>query len=135
MRFAERAGLDAAMSDIVAAPQSEAAIDILCCRPDFGERTYPSQITVTRDYGILVERWLTAPWRKLPDGSPDPGIQVSILAARVYEAVVVEKQNMLHLGDTIISDLDCSEQNMPEGAFVCVFRDGVISNDDYILKG
>ena len=31
MRFAERAGLDAAMSDIVAAPQSEAAIDILCC--------------------------------------------------------------------------------------------------------
>ena len=135
MRFAERAGLDAAMSDIVAAPQSEAAIDILCCRPDFGERTYPSQITVTRDYGILVERWLTAPWRKLPDGSPDPAIQVSILAARVYEAVVVEKQNMLHLGDTIISDLDCSEQNMPEGAFVCVFRDGVISNDDYILKG
>ena len=73
---------------------------------------------MTRDYGILVERWLTAPWRKLPDGSPDPAIQVSILAARVYEAVVVEKQNMLHLGDTIISDLDCSEQNMLAGAFV-----------------
>ena len=118
MRFAERAGLDAAMLDIVAAPQSEAAIDILCCRPDFGERTYPSQITVTRDYGILVERWLTVPWRKLPGGLPDPAIQVSILAARVYEAVVVKKQNMLHPGDTIISDLDCSEQNMPAGAFV-----------------
>ena len=88
MRFAERAGLDAAMSDIVAAPQSEAAIDILCCQPDFDER------------------WLTAPWRKLPDGSPDPAIKVSILAARVYEAVVVEKQNMLHPGDTMISDLD-----------------------------
>ena len=100
MRFVERAGLDAAMSDIVAAPQSEAAIDILCRRPDFGER------------------WLTAPWRKLPGGSPDPAIQVSILAARVYEAVVVKKQNMLHPGDTIISDLDCSEQNMPAGAFV-----------------
>ena len=118
MRFAERAGLDAAMSDIVAAPQSEAAIDILCCRPEFGERTYHNQITVTRDYGILVERWLTAPWRNLPGGSPDPAIQVSILAARVYKAVVVKKQNMLHPGDTIISDLDCSEQNMLAGAFV-----------------
>ena len=71
MRFVERAGLDAAMSDIVAAPQSEAAIDILCCRPDFGERTYPSQITVTRDYGILGERpleensgWVAGPGYK-----------------------------------------------------------------------
>lgn len=118
MGFVDRATLDAAVPNILAAPQSKAGIDILCFRPDFGQRTFPDQITVRRDGGIVGERWLKAPWKKLPDGSPDPSIQISILAAAVYEVVVVDKHTMLHPGDTIISDLDCSEQNMPAGTLL-----------------
>ena len=120
MGFVDRATLDAAVPDILAAPQSKAAIDILCFRPDYGQRTFPDQITVRRDVGIVGERWLKAAWMKLPDGSPDASIQISILATRVYKAVVVDKHTMLHPGDTIISDLDCSEQNMPAGTLLRV---------------
>ena len=120
MGFVDRATLDAAVPDILAAPQSKAAIDILCFRPDYGQRTFPDQIKVRRDVGIVGERWLKAPCMKLPDGSPDASIQISILATRVYEAVVVDKHTMLHPGDTIISDLDCSEQNMPAGTLLRV---------------
>ena len=135
MRFAERAGLDAAMSGIVAAPQSEAAIDILCCRPDFGERTYPSQITVTRDYGILVERWLTA-----PGGNCRVGRRTRLYKYQFLQHGFMRRwllKNKTCCIPTIRSFLIWTALSRIcwRELLCCVYRDGVISNDDYILKG
>ena len=118
MDFVTKSALDAAIVQIKEAPKDDVPIETLCFRPGFGERQFPDQIDLTRRGGITGERWLKTPWMKLPDGSPDPAIQVSILGRRVHDAVRFDPQNMLHPGDTIIADLDCSEANMPRGTLL-----------------
>lgn len=104
--------LNAAIPHILSAPKDEAAIDILCQRPNFGERLYPDSLEVSPEAGIKDERWLKHPWSTLDDGSPDPRIQISILPRRVFDLVVQDK---IHPGDTIVADIDTSFDNLPVG--------------------
>lgn len=107
-----------ALPHVLAAPKDDAPVELLCFRPGFNKRTFPDHLILTRDQGIPGERWLTLPWLKLPDGSPDPRIQVSILPRRVMDAVWLDRDNTPHPGDTIICDLDMSHANLPVGTLL-----------------
>lgn len=113
--FVTDAELTAALPDILGAPKTNVPIDILCFRPDFGQRDFRDRIEVTKEHGIIGERWAKTPWMKLPDGSGDPRIQVSILGRRMLDLVWRDRENVIHPGDTIIADLDTSEANLPAG--------------------
>lgn len=112
------AELMAALPHIAAAPKTDAPIHSLCLRPGYGERHFPERITMTRAQGIPGERWMTAPWLKLEDGSPDPRIQVSILPQRVMDLVWRDREGTPHPGDPIVADLDCSLENLPVGTLI-----------------
>ena len=106
--------LDAALDHILAAPK-EAEIETLCRRPDFSERDFRNSLELTVAGGIENERWLKHPWMQLEDGSPDPSIQVSILQKRVLELCWRDRDNVIYPGDTMIADMDLSEENLPIG--------------------
>ena len=107
--------LMAALPHVLAAPRDAAPVLQLCFRPDYSQRVFPDRLTLTRAGGIPGERWAKAPWLKLPDGSGDPAIQVSILPKRVLDLVWREGDEAPHPGDTIVADLDTSLANLPEG--------------------
>lgn len=109
-----------ALPHILAAPKDNVPVEMLCLRPDFGQRNFVDEITMTAAGGIPGERWSTTPWVKLDDGSPDPRIQVSILGKRVLDLVWRDRENAPHPGDTMIADLDFSEENLPEGQLLSV---------------
>lgn len=127
------AELMAALPEVLAAPKDGARVETLCFRPGFNQRQFPESLTLTRDQGVPGERWLTAPWLKLPDGRPDPAIQVSILPRRVLDLVWRDREGQPHPGDTIVADLDTSEANLPEGALLqvgtAVLRVSSVFND------
>lgn len=106
------------MDHIRAAPTDNAQISVLCRRPGFGQREFVPELKLTVAQGIPGERWGTSPWMKLPDGKPDPRIQVSILPLRVMEAVWLDRDTQPHPGDPIIADLDCSYANLPVGSLL-----------------
>ncbi|WP_050524210.1 hypothetical protein [Pseudorhodobacter wandonensis] len=112
------AELMAALPHIHAAPKTDSRVEQLCFRPARNQRTFPDHLTLTRAQGVPGERWLTEPWLRLPDGSPDPNIQVSILPLRVLNLVWAETDAEPHPGDTIIADLDTSEANLPAGTLL-----------------
>ncbi len=112
------AALAAALPHVLAAPRTNAPVTMLCFRPGRNLRTFPHALRLTRDQGIPGERWLTEPWLRLPDGSPDPRIQVSILPARVLNLVWRDRDGTPHPGDSIVADLDCSVANLPEGTLL-----------------
>jgi hypothetical protein len=114
------AQLAAALPHVLAAPKTDAPIETLCFRPAYNQRQFPSELHLTRDQGVPGERWLTQPWLRLPDGRPDPNIQVSILPLRVMNLVWTDRENTLHPGDTIIADLDTSLANLPAGTLLQV---------------
>ncbi|MBY6059296.1 hypothetical protein [Leisingera daeponensis] len=113
--FVTRQECEAALPHILAAPKDDAAIDSLCFRPGYCERLFPASLQLSAARGIEGERWLKAPWLKLPDGSPDPRIQVSILSKRVMDLCWRDREGTVHPGDTIVADLDLTEANMPVG--------------------
>lgn len=112
---ATRAELDAALGHIQAAPKDHGCIEQLCLRPDYGLRCFVDEIRVTRAGGIPGERWATRPWVRLPDGAPHPGIQICILSRRVLDLVWRDRENIVHPGDSFITDMDLSEANLPAG--------------------
>jgi hypothetical protein len=112
------ATLMAALPHILAAPKDNAPIHSLCLRPGYGERHHPTHLRLTRAEGIPGERWATAPWLRLPDGSPDPRIQISILPVRVMDMVWRDRDAAPHPGDPITADLDCSVANLPPGTLL-----------------
>jgi hypothetical protein len=109
--------LMAALPHVLAAPRA-GPVTQLCLRPAYNQRSFPDRITMTRAGGIPGERWLTAPWLKLPDGSPDPQIQVSILPSRVLDLVWREGDPAVHPGDPIMADILTTEDALPEGSLL-----------------
>ena len=115
-----RSELDDLLPEILAAPKDGAAVSMLCSRPGRNQRAFPEQMEFTKENGIPGERWTTQPWLKLPDGSPDPQIQVCILNSRVLDAVWRDRENVAHPGDTFILDMDLSYENLPVGQLLQV---------------
>lgn len=112
--------LMAALPEVLGAPKTGSAVEFLCFRPGYGERRFVDDLTLTRLHGIPGERWGTAPWLKLPDGSGHPGIQVSILPRRVLDLVWRDRTTVVHPGDTFVCDLDMTEANLPAGQLLAV---------------
>jgi len=130
---ATKEDLMAALPHVLAAPRDTGPVSMLCLRPAIGQRTFPDRITMTRNQGIPGERWLTTPWLRLPDGAPEPAIQVSILPVRVMNLVWRDRTATPHPGDPIVADLDMSEANLPEGTLLqagsAVLRVSSVWND------
>ncbi len=104
----------AALPHVLDAPKA-GKVETLCFRPDYLQREYPETLEVTVEGGIKDERWLKAPWLTLEDGAPDPRIQVSILPQRVMDLCWLDREGSPHPGDTIVTDMDLSEANLPVG--------------------
>jgi hypothetical protein len=125
--------LMAALPHVLSAPREAGPVTMLCLRPAIGQRAFPDRLTMTRANGIPGERWLTTPWLRLPDGSPDPAIQVSILPARVMDLVWRDRDGTPHPGDPIVADLDMTEGNLPAGTLLqagtAVLRVSTVWND------
>ncbi|SEM56917.1 hypothetical protein SAMN04488103_101505 [Gemmobacter aquatilis] len=112
------AELMAALPHVLAAPRDDTPILQLCFRPGYNQRSFPDSLTATRARGIPGERFETAPWARLPDGSGDPRIQISILPLRVMDLVWRDRAATPHPGDTIIADLNTTEENLPVGTLL-----------------
>lgn len=106
---------EAALEHINAAPRDGAVIEQLCFRTGYAERSFPEQLDLSAEHGIIGERWAYDAWLKLPDGRPDPRIQVSIFSQRVVDLCWRNRLETPHPGDPIVVDMNLSVENMPVG--------------------
>ncbi|WP_331459957.1 hypothetical protein [Cochlodiniinecator piscidefendens] len=112
--------LNALLPDMAAAQTDSAVVKYLCFREGYGQRAFVDALELSRDRGIIGERWTKAPWLKLPDGQPDPRIQVCILSKQVLNAVWKSREISTHPGDTFVLDMNLSEANLPVGQLLQV---------------
>jgi hypothetical protein len=112
--------LRAAEPHVLDAPKDGGTVEMLCFRPGFNKRDFVDSLSLTQSQGVPGERWEKAPWLRLQDGRPHPGIQVSILPRRVLDLVWRDRDTTPHPGDTFICDLDMTEANLPEGQMLQV---------------
>lgn len=110
--------LSNALPNVLAAPKTDAPVAMLSYRPAYDERVFTNRLEMTREGGIAGDCWNIDPWLRLPDGSADPRMQVSILPARVLDLIWRDRETVAHPGDPVIADLDLSEKNLPIGTLI-----------------
>lgn len=107
--------LAAALPSVLAAPRDAGVVRLLCTRPVPNMRNFPEVLTLTRSKGVANDRHPVQPWLVLPDGSPDPRIEVSIMPWRVLDLVWRERDRVAHPGDNIAVDMNLGEADLPAG--------------------
>jgi hypothetical protein len=112
--------LERSLPSVLAAPRTDTTVALLCSRPDYKLRTFPERLELSRELGVVGDFEMGKPWLKLPDGRPDPRIQVSLLPLRVLDLVWRNRATVAHPGDQIVADLNMSTDNLPPGTLLKV---------------
>ncbi len=115
MRPRTFAELEAGLDPIRQAPTDAGPIELIVCRPAVGERTVLQQAQIDRHDGVIGDTWVERPSRQTADHGPHPGMQVTLMNARVAALVAVTRDRWALAGDQFYVDLDLSEQNLPVG--------------------
>ncbi|MCX7289303.1 MAG: hypothetical protein NTW20_17655 [Rhodobacterales bacterium] len=116
--FADAATLALALPVVLSAPRTDGQVRLLCARPKPNQRSFPESLTLTRAVGVVGDFEASRPWLVLPDSSPDPRNQVSVMSARVLDLVWRDRNPRNHPGDNIAVDLDLSHTNLPIGTLL-----------------
>lgn len=98
---------------ILTAPRDNFPIRILCTPPDFGRRAFAERLTLTCDGGVEGDRWAEHGWLRAKAGAPGPRIQVAIIGKRLLDLTWDGGDDTPYPEDTIASDMDFSEGNLP----------------------
>lgn len=130
MTFKTIEELNLSLPHIKDAPKDNGEIFKLCYRPTFRERVFVDYLSLSVEDGVIGDRWKQFAWLKLPDGEPDPRIQVCIIPKRILDCVWQEGDDVIYPGDTMVVDMDMSEENLPAGAQIRV-GEAIIEVSDY----
>jgi hypothetical protein len=108
--------LDQLYSSLPPLPAETARVNSLCVRPGPNLREERAVIEFHPERGAIGDRWEHKTWLYLPDGKPDPRVQVAICNSKILALIQKATGVLHHPGDTIFTDLDLSIQNLPDGA-------------------
>lgn len=117
LRFRSRDELEALVPHILAAPGA-GPVRMILSRPAHGERRVCDEVRITAEAGLDGDHWSRGCWKSLPDGRPDPDVQVCMMMARVMEAIAGPDEFWPPAGDNLILDMDLTPANLPPGSRV-----------------
>lgn len=107
--------IEAGMDLVSASPKERGRLEAIVIRPRADEREVLKTAHLSPEGGVKGDRWAASTSLRLPDGSPDPRTQVSLMNARILRLVAVTDDRVCLAGDNLIVDLDLSETNVPVG--------------------
>ena len=103
------------------APAGIGALLHLVNRPSEGVHRRVAKLRFDFKQGIEGDRWRKTAWIRLPNGQPDPRVQVSLTNARVMTYFTKHyKEGIFGCGDNLYTDLSLTEGNLPVGSRLVV---------------
>ena len=90
-------------------------MEAIVIRPESTQRSSPTECHLSPELGVEIDHWAKGCWLSLPDGSPDPAVQVTIMNARVIALIAQQESRWSLAGDNLYVDLDLSDENLPCG--------------------
>jgi MOSC domain-containing protein YiiM len=110
--------LDAAIDSIRSSPRDHGTLEWIVCRPAVNERAVVEVATLDLTAGLVGDTWNVRPCRHVPDHTPDPERQVTLINARAIAAVAGDRAGWSSAGDQLYVDLDLGVENLPPGTHV-----------------
>jgi len=108
---------DAGLDKILSSPKEQGILKAIFIRPKVGERESLQKAFLSPEVGVEGDKWIDLDIKEwcLPDGSPDPRLQVTIMNMHVLDLVAGGRDRWSLAGDNLIVDLDLSKENLPVG--------------------
>ncbi|MGJ3242392.1 MAG: hypothetical protein ACFE0O_05485 [Opitutales bacterium] len=116
-------------------PMDTGTVRALQRRPKAGVHEPCELLELCPERGVLSDRWQREPWLRLPDGKPDPRIQVALTCLPVLQAVIGPEANPLACGDSLFLDLDLTAANLPAGSRIQLGTTATIEISDVMNDG
>ena len=103
-------------NELLAAPRDSGRLELIVARPKTNERRLLNEAVLTPEGGMPGDNWAIACWKSLPDGRPDPAVQMTLMSTRLARLVMGDDpQDWALAGDQLYVDFDLSEDNLPPG--------------------
>jgi MOSC domain-containing protein YiiM len=123
------------LPDVRRSPSDEGKLEFIFIRPAAAERDVRRKVYISPEGGVEGDRWLNSCWLKLPDGRPDPRVQVSLMNVRILKLISGSDETLMRLaGDNLIVDFDLSEDNIRPGQQLSV-GDSIVEITDVAHNG
>ncbi len=107
--------LNEGLSEIRQSPKDDGVLKAIVFRPEENQRSSPTQCQLSPELGLAGDRWAKGCWLSLPDGSPHPEVQVTIMNVRSIALIAQQAGRWSLAGDNLYVDLDLSDENLPCG--------------------
>jgi len=107
--------LNHGLQHILQSPQDHGVLKSIVIRPKTDERLSLQECELSPESGVHGDNWAQGCWLSLPDGKPDPAVQVAIMNSRAIELIAQDRDRWELAGDNLLIDMDLSEDNLSEG--------------------
>ena len=119
-RYLTLAELEAGLDHIRQSPADLGLLLAIVIRPQSDSRVVLDHCELSPELGTHGDSWAKHCWRSLPDGSPDPNVQITLMNARAIALIAAEEDRWQLAGDNLFVDLDLSDTNLPCGQRLAV---------------
>jgi hypothetical protein len=107
--------LHAGLDEIRRSPAVEGTVELIVRRPAENEREMLEVAELDVDEGLVGDMWRVRGSSRTEDGSAHPGMQVTLMNARVIGLVARDPERWALAGDQLYVDLDLSTVNLSAG--------------------
>jgi MOSC domain-containing protein YiiM len=116
LQYADLTSLEARVDHIRAAPADLGTLELIVRRPAVDEREVLTEARLDVHDGLEGDTWRVRGSSRTPDGGPNLDAQLTVMSARVAEALAGERKRWAQAGDQLYVDLDISLANLPPGS-------------------
>lgn len=112
--------LNAGLNHIRQSPADHGPLALIVRRPALGERETLDVGELNVQTGLVGDTWPARKSSRMPDGSPHPDMQITLMNARVIALIAQSPERWALAGDQLYVDLDLSTDNVPPGTRLAV---------------
>lgn len=123
MQQPSREELQAGLDVIRSSPPDRGLLRLIARRPRVDQREVLREAVLDVDLGLVGDNWKARGYRKTPDGSAHPDMQLNIMNARAAALVAgrgAPTERWALAGDQLYVDLDLSGANLPPGTRLAI---------------
>ncbi len=129
-----REQLESGLDHVRAAPIGHGRLEMIVRRPALDEREVLDSAELDLVVGLVGDTWSARSSRRTEDGSPHPGMQVTLMSARAAALVAGSRANWPLAGDQLFVDLHLGTEELPPGTRLRI-GDAVVEITDQPHRG
>jgi hypothetical protein len=96
-------------------PKDAGSLDLIVTRPLEDQRVVLTECELSGRLGLRGDRWAEKCWKRLPDGSSDPDVQITLMNSRCVALLAQDRSRWPLAGDQLYVDLDIGIDNLQVG--------------------